>query len=89
MPLFCLAAERVRGVYTSCQLACCMYGVNCLKSIVISPHNALLAMHHMQATKYFLGTSLRVEKLLPSNVAADEISSDFDLLFIQSMLSRI
>ena len=36
-------------------------------------------MHHMQD---ILGTSLRVEKLLPSNVAADEISSDFDLLFI-------
>jgi len=36
----------------------------------------------MQATKYFLGTSLRIEKLLPSNVAAGEISSDFDLLFI-------
>ena len=36
----------------------------------------------MQATKYFLGTSLRVEKLLPSNVAGDEISFDFDLLFI-------
>jgi len=53
-------------------LACCMYGVNHLKSIVISPHNALLAMHHMQATKYFLRTSLRVEKLLPSDVAAGE-----------------
>ena len=64
------------------QLTCCMYGVNRPKSIVISPQNALLAMHHMQATKYFLGASLRVEKLLPSNVAADEISSDFDLLFI-------
>ena len=46
------------------------------------PHNALLAMHHMQATNYFLGTSLRVEKLLPSDVATGEISSDFDLLFI-------
>ena len=36
----------------------------------------------MQATKYFLGTSLRIEKLLPSDVAAGEISSNFDLLFI-------
>ena len=70
------------GIYILQQLACCMYSVNRLKSIVISHHNTLLAMHHMQATKYFLGTSLRVEKLLPSNVAADEISSDFDLLFI-------
>ena len=70
------------GIYILQQLVCCMYGVNRPKSIVISPHNALLAMHHMQATKYFLGTSLRVEKLLPSNVTADEISSDFDLLFI-------
>jgi len=70
------------SIYILQQLACCMYGVNHPKSIVISPHNALLAMHHMQATKYFLGTSLRVEKLLPSNVAADEISSNFDLLFI-------
>ena len=70
------------GIYILQQLACCMYGVNCPKSIVISPHNTLLSMHHMQATKYFLGTSLCVEKLLPSNVAADEISSDFDLLFI-------
>ena len=53
------------GIYILQQLVCCMYGVNRPKSIVISPHNALLAMHHMQATKYFLGTSLRVEKLLP------------------------
>ena len=74
-PLFCLAVERGRYCSTCC-------GVNRPKSIVISPYNALLAMHHMQATKYFLETSLPVEKLLPSNVAADEISSDFDLLFI-------
>jgi len=75
-----LAGLRGRVAYTSCS-ACCS-GVNRPKSIVISPYNALLAMHHMQATKYFLETSLRVETLLPSNVAADEISSDFDLLFI-------
>ena len=83
-PLFCLAVEWGMGksdVYILQQLTC-MFGVNCPKSIVISPHNALLAMHHMQTTKYFLGTSLRVEKLLPSDVAACEISSDFDLLFI-------
>jgi len=59
-----------------------LHGVNRPKSIVISPHNALLAMHHIQAKKHFLGTSLRVEKLLPSDITAGEISSDFDLLFI-------
>jgi len=66
-----------------------MYGVNCPKSIVISPHYALFAMHHMQATNYFLGTSVRIEKLLPFNVAADEISSDLTCYSYQSTLSRI
>jgi len=33
------------GIYILQQLACCMYGVNRPKSIVISPHNALLTMH--------------------------------------------
>jgi hypothetical protein len=37
---------------------------------------------NMQATKYFLGTSLRVEKLLPSDIVSDIIPSEFDLLFI-------
>jgi hypothetical protein len=36
----------------------------------------------MQATKYFLGTSLRVEKLLPSHIVSGIIPSKFDLLFI-------
>ena len=56
--------------------------LNWLKCVVVSPHNTLLTMHRMQATKYFLGTSLRVKKLLPSDVAVGEISSNFDLLFI-------
>ena len=36
----------------------------------------------MQAMKYFLGTSLHVEKLLPSDIVSDIILSKFDLLFI-------
>ena len=75
-------------IYILQQFTCCMFGVNRLKSIVIFIHNALLAMHHMHATKYFLWTSLRVEKLLPSNVAASEISSNLDLL-LPSMLLKI
>ena len=39
-------------------------------------------MHDMQATKYFLGTSLQVKKLLPSDVVSGNLSSEFDLLFI-------
>jgi len=66
------------GIYILLQLVCCMFGVNQLKCVVISLHNALL----MQDTKHFLGTSLRVKRLLLSDVAAGEISSDFDLLFI-------
>ena len=62
-PLFCLAVERGRAAYTSCNSSLVAICVNHPKSIFISPHKALLAMHHMQATKYFLGTSLRVKKL--------------------------
>jgi len=50
----------------------------------------LYLLHHMQATKYFLGTSLHREKLFPSNVIVNEISSDFDLLFISvSIVFRV
>jgi len=42
------------GVYILLQLFCCMFGVNRAKCVIISPHNALLTMHDMQATKYFL-----------------------------------
>ena len=70
------------GIYILQQLACCMFGINWPKSIFISPHNTLLAMHNMQATKYFLGTSLRVKKLLPSDVASGNHSSEFVLPFI-------
>jgi len=68
-------------IYILQQLACCMYGVNRLKSIAILPHNALLAMHLCKLLSISLEQAC-AEKLLPSDAAANEISSDFDLLFI-------
>ena len=44
-----LAVEQERVAYIFClQLVCCMVDVNRL----LSPHDALLTMHHMQATKH-------------------------------------
>ena len=37
-----------RGIYIWLLLVCCMFGVNQPKCIVMSLHNALLIMHHMQ-----------------------------------------
>ena len=70
------------GIYIMMLLACNLHAVTPRRSIVISPHNALLTMHHMQAIKYFTGTSLRVEMLLPTNITSGNIPDEFDLLFI-------
>ena len=70
------------GIYIMMLLACYYYAMTPRRSIVISPHNALLTMHHMQAIKYFTGTSLRVAMLLPANITSGDIPEEFDLLFI-------
>ena len=50
--------------------------------MVVSPHNALLTQHEMQALKYFLGAGLEVKSLLPSDISDMDPSLSFDLLFV-------
>ena len=71
------------GIYVLPLLAHVLHGVKPPKIVVISPHNALLTQHRLQAEKYFRGTSLRVMSALPTNIRSlDTIPSEFDLLFI-------
>ena len=71
------------GIYILSQLARVLNGMKPHKNIVISPHNALLTQHRLQALKYFAGTSLKVTSLLPMDISNPmSIQDDFDLLFI-------
>ena len=70
------------GVYILLLLGAYLHQCGIPRCIVISPHNSLLAQHTMQARQYLLGTNLRVESLLSSDVSSDAIPSEFDLLFI-------
>jgi len=70
------------GIYNLLLLGAYLHRVPVPKTIVISPHNSLLSQHKMQARQYLRGTNLRVSSLLPQDITAENIPSDFDLLFI-------
>ena len=70
------------GIYNLLLLAQNLFGVSASRSVVISPHNSLLAQHSAQARIYFRGTSLRVATMLSRDIENFDPTESFDLLFI-------
>ena len=70
------------GIYNLLLLGAYLNRIKIPKTMVISPHNSLLAMHKMQSIHYLRGTSLMVSSLLPVDVMNQNFPTDFDLLFI-------
>jgi superfamily II DNA helicase RecQ len=70
------------GIYNLLLLGAYLNRIKIPKTMVISPHNSLLAMHKMQSIHYLRGTSLMVSSLLPVDVMNQNFPTDFDLLLI-------
>ena len=70
------------GVYNLLLLGAYLHMSPIPKTMVISPHNSLLAMHKLQARHYLRGTNLTVVSLLPDEVQNQNFPQHFDLLFI-------
>ena len=70
------------GIYNLMLLCAYLHRAPIRKTMVISPHNSLLSQHKLQAQQYLRGTNLRVASLLPQDISADTIPTDFDLLLI-------
>jgi len=70
------------GVYNLLLLGAYLHMSPIPKTMVISPHNSLLAMHILQARHYLRGTNLTVTSLLPDEVQNQNFPQHFDLLFI-------
>ena len=70
------------GIYNLLLLGAYLNRKTIPKTMVISPHNSLLAMHKMQSSQYLRGTSLLISDLLPVDVMNQNFPEHFDLLFI-------
>jgi superfamily II DNA helicase RecQ len=70
------------GIYNLLLLGAYLNRRTIPRTMVVSPHNSLLAMHVMQSKQYLRGTSLKVIPLLPIDVQNQNFPPDFDLLFI-------
>jgi superfamily II DNA helicase RecQ len=70
------------GIYNLMLLGAYLHMAPIPKTIVISPHNSLLAMHKLQSEYYFRGSNLVVSSLLPADIQQEAFPTHFDLLFI-------
>ena len=80
--VFMGCGEGKSGIYNIPMVARALSGRTSQRTVIVSPHNALLEQHKLQTKKYFRRLSLDVKSIGMSDVIDSNLPLSFDILFI-------